>query len=300
MTGAEFEKAQAVLREFPGQYSWARCIKGNEPATHFVQEGKDEFSLFCDEHAPDYAESLNLKSTAIISGNRPMPIHPPELIEAFLPENLMDTVSKLSGPGMAELRSKLTKQFGIRLQSTGDDADVAQTVVVMQTIGASPKKPYLVNFEQIIIDPFTGPGQFDLVERDARRQVFDGASAGGTPVLTSATMNFQPLDADTTIRVGINPGRFYKILSRQSSSQVTLDRNITLPSSGLTLTMDGATESEVTIATKAGFADVDATVDWTRPPKSLTSDKVYSVVFVPGTAGDGVYSIRVQGLGGGK
>lgn len=218
----------------------------------------------------------------------------------LLPEKLEDTVSILSGPGLAKLRSRLVGQFGIRLQSTGDDADSALTQILMQTIGASPRSPYLVKFEQIILDPFTGAGQFDLVERDSRRRSFGGASAGGTPILTdpSGVMNFQAGDVNQIIQIGKNPGRIYKILSRQNANQVTLFSNITLPSSGLTLTMDGS--AEVTIATKSGFTDGDTTGSWSRFAKVLTSDKVYSVAFVPGTAGDGVYSLSVQGLNGGK
>lgn len=354
---------------------------------------------------------------ALIENKNPLP-------DPFLPENLEATVSKLRGPGFAKLRSSLGGQFGIRLQSTGADADVELTRIIFQTIGVSPSNPCLVNFEQIILDPFTGTdvsatgvltsdntnvanndtvtvgnkvytfkttltptegevlrggsadasllnlirainhtgtpntdykcaaansdvtaassltahafqvtaiapgastvattetsahlswgavtlvggsraGQFDLVERDARRRVFDGASAGGTPVLTdpSGVMNFQSSDVGKFIRVGINPGRYYSILSRQSAIQVTLNANITLPSSGLTLTMDGSDASEVTIATKSGFTNGDTTGRWSRWRDVLTVDKTYSVVFVPGTAGAGAYSINVCGLNGGK
>lgn len=216
------------------------------------------------------------------------------------PENLEDTVSKLSGPGFSNLRSRLDGQFGIRLQSTGAGANVGLTRIIFQTVGVSPSNPCLVNFEQIIDDPFTGDGQFDLVERDAKRRVYDGASAGGTPILTSATMNFRPSDVDNFIKIGLNPGRYYSIVSRQSASQVTLSPNITLPSSGLTLTMDGSDESEVTIATKDGFENGDTTSTGSRFRKILTTDKTYSVVFAPGDAGVGAYSINVRGLNGGK
>lgn len=239
MTGAEFQKAQVVLRDYPGQYTWARCIECNDPATHFVQKSEDEFYLFCDKHAPDYAESL--KDTAIIPGARAMPSHPAEPREAFLPENLLDTVSKLSGPGFAKLRSSLGRQFGIRLQSEGDAATADPlTLIIMQTLDASPENPYIVTFDQFILDPFTGAGQFDLVERDSSDDIeFDG------------------------------------------------EGNVVSPP-----------ESEVTIATKSGFTDVVPVGGWSRLVKAITVDKVYRVVFAPGSVGDGVYSITVKALHG--
>lgn len=151
-----------------------------------------------------------------------------EAADPLMPENLLDTVSKLSGPGFAKLRSSLGSQFGIRLQSTGDAANSGSveaplTRIIMQTLGASPEHPYLVTFEQYILDLFTGPGQFDLVERDMS-DVADG-------------------------------------------------------------------ESQETIATKSGF--IDETSPFT---KVITVDKVYSVIFVPGNTGDGIYSIGVRAL----
>lgn len=222
-------------------------------------------------------------------------------VPALQSENLLETVSSLSGPGFAKLRSSLNGQFGIRLESTGARQNPELTRVIMQTLDASPANPYLITFEQFILTPFTGAGQFDLVERDSIRRSIGGASAGGTAVLTdlSGVMNWQSGDVDKPIRVGINPGRWHRIASRQSPTQVTLAANITLPLSGLTLTMDG--ESEVTIADKDGFTDVDAVGGWSRFTKVITSDKVYSVVFVPGTAGDGIYSISVrEAVQGGK
>lgn len=300
MNGAEFTKAQVVLRETKGGYCWARCEQCNDPATHFVQKAKDEFSIFCDKDAPKYAELIN--PSVMIPGGRDPVLAPQPALVPWQPENLEDTVSKLSGPGVAQLRSKLAGQFGIRLQSTGITPNAALTRVIFQTIGASHAMPYLVKFEQIILDSFTGEGQFDLVERDARRRSVGGESAGGAPILTdtSGVMNFQTGDAGKLIRIGINPGRVYKILSRQSPNQVTLNANITLPSSGLTLTMNGSDASEVTIATKSGFTGGDTANGRSRISKVLTSDKVYSVVFAPGTAGDGIYSVSVDGLNGGK
>lgn len=194
----------------------------------------------------------------------------------------------------AKLRSHFTRQFGIRCQSTGNTPNVELTQIIFQTLDASPTNPYVVEFNQFILDPFTGPGQFDLVERDAIRRVFDGASAGGTPVLTSETMNWQPGDAGKFIQVERHPGRFFTILSVEDVDAITLSGDITLPSAELTLTMDG--ENEVTLATKSGFTDGDTTNGWSRFSKLITVDKVYSVVFVPGDAGDGVFSIKAQAL----
>jgi hypothetical protein len=216
------------------------------------------------------------------------------------PENLEDTVSKLSGPGFAKLRSSLGSQFGIRLQSTGDSAAEETTQIVLQTIGATPQNPFLVTFDQIIDEPFTG-GQFDLVERESRRRSYGGASAGGTPILTdpSGVMNWQSGDANKLIQVGTHPGRHFRIVTRQSATQVTLDASITLPSSGLTLTMDGEAE-EAIATTSEGFTDGETSGRWSRLKKVITSDKVYKVVFIPGSAGAGSYSLNISGLNGGK
>lgn len=97
----------------------------------------EEIYLFCDFHAPNNA--TNIGST-------------PSLDPALRPENLLDTISKLSGPGVAQLRSKLSAHFGIRLQSTGDYAARAQSRIVMQTINMSPTTPPLVvSFNQFIL-----------------------------------------------------------------------------------------------------------------------------------------------------
>lgn len=156
----------------------------------------------------------------------------------FLPENLLETVSRLKGPGFAKLRSSLSGHFGIRLQSTGDAASLAQTQIILQTLDASPENPYVVEFDQFILDPFTGPGQFDLVERD-------------------------------------------------SSDIDIFDADGELVSGG---------ESEVTISTKSGFTDGVTVTVWSHFRKAITADKTYSVVFVPGTAGDGIYSISARAL----
>lgn len=190
----------------------------------------------------------------------------------------------------AKLRSALSNQFGTQLKPTAP-----ATYVVMQTLDASPTNPYVVRFEQFITEAFTGDGQFDLVERDARRRAFDGVSEAGSPVITSEEMNFQAEDVGGIIQVGRNPGHHYGILSRDGDS-VTLSGNLAKTETGLTLTMDGNAGSEVTIATKAGFADGDTTGNWSRLAKSIERDKVYSVVSVPGDTGAGVFPISARAL----
>lgn len=88
-------------------------------------------------------------------------------LDPLLPENLPTTIAKLKGAGVTMLRSLVNRRFGIRFQSTGDAPDSAQTRILMQTINATPSNPYVVEFHQFILDPFTGPGQFDLTERNA-------------------------------------------------------------------------------------------------------------------------------------
>jgi hypothetical protein len=151
------------------------------------------------------------------------------------------TIYKSTGPAeleLSRLRKWMSGQFGLRLQSTGDAADVAQHYVITQVLGATPENPLIVSFDQLILAAFTGPGQFDLVERDAD-------------------------DVDI------------------------FDENEEYVSGG---------ESMVTIATKTGFTDGDTTGGWSRLVKVITSDKLYCVIFVPGTTGDGIYSLNVKGL----
>lgn len=241
---------------------------------------EEEIYLFCDFHAPKNA--TNIGST-------------PSLPPGLRPENLLDTISQLSGAGFAKLRSSLSGQFGIRLQSTGGAANVAQDHIIAQTLDASPTTPYVVTIDQHILVPFTGPGEFDLIERDSIRRVFDGVSAGGTPVLSSETMDWQPEDAGEIIHVGRHPGRFYTIQSVEDNEHVTLDRNITLPSIELTLTMEGV--DEVGLATSSGITNgITNSEGWSRLEKVITGDKTYRVNFVPGDTGDGVYSIQVRRL----
>lgn len=192
---------------------------------------------------------------------------------------------------LAQLRAKMSGRYGRLFRSAVEDE---QTEIIFQTIGVSPDNPCLIEFEQFILDPFTGAGQFDLVERDSMRRVFDGVSAGGTPVLGSDTMNWQPSDEGKFIKVGMNPGRYYTILSVDAPDEVTLNNNITLLSSELTLTMEG--EIETTIATKNGFPGVTPIDGWSPLSKLITSDKVYLGVFVPGDTGDGVFLINARAV----
>lgn len=297
MNRAEFSKIQAEYEAtgFPGicdrsssecspsklaTKMWSQRVGLVSVSANAKSSVEEEIYLFCDFHAPKNA--TNIGST-------------PSLPPGLRPENLLDTVSQLSGAGFAKLRSRMSGQFGIRLQSTGDAANVAQSHIIMQTLDASPSNPYLVTIDQHILDPFTGSGEFDLIERDSIRRVFDGASAGGTAVLTSATMNWQSSDAGEIIRVGRNPGRIYTIVSRQSSTQVTLSNNITLPSIELTLTMDGV--DEVELATSSGITNgITNSEGWSHLEKVITADKVYRVNFVPGDTGDAIYSIEVRRL----
>lgn len=145
----------------------------------------------------------------------------------LLTENIKDT-------GLAKLRSALSGQFGIRIQSTGGAASLNPiSRVIIQTLDVSPENPCIVDFEQFIVDPFTGDGQFDLVEHDASDDIVDD---------------------------------------------------------------DGIPVGGVTIATRDGFANVDSVSGWSRFSKAIYSDKVYSVVYAPGTTGDGIYSIRPRTL----
>lgn len=152
------------------------------------------------------------------------------------------TTPKPMKASLAQLRRWISGQFGIRFQSTGDYASPAHTRLLLQTIGASPTNPYLVYFDQLILTAFTGPGQFDLVERDVS-------------------------DVD-----------IYDV-----------DGNFVSGGS-----------SQVTIATKSGFTSGDTTGTWSRLVKAITSEKSYSVIFVPGTAGDGIYSMNMSGLNQGQ
>lgn len=203
---------------------------------------------------------------------------------------------------LSDLRQWISGQFGIRLQSTGDAASPGQTHIVLQTRNASITNPYLVQFDQFILTPFTGPGQFDLVERDAsdpNRFFSDCITVHASPLLTSIEDNFTPdMVSNLVACEGVPDGT--TVLSYQNAKQVTLSANATAdtPPPGITCTIGGKTK--VTIATKAGFTDGDVIGSWSYLRKAITSDKIYSVVFVPGTAGDGIYSMKISGLNQGQ
>lgn len=92
----------------------------------------------------------------------------------------------------AKLRSQLSNQSGAFLQSTGDEAiDGPVTYVILQTLDASPANPILVEFQQHIIEAFTGDGRFDLVESDPADDVVrddeNEIVSGGDSLATLAT-----------------------------------------------------------------------------------------------------------------
>lgn len=123
-------------------------------------------------------------------------------------------------------------QFSFRFSSSAA-ANRAGNYILLETRGATQENPYFLKFEQIILRPFTGPGEFYLDERDA------SDIPGG--------------------------------------------------------------ESTVTVATKDGFS-AGYTFDIV---KAITSDKIYRISFIPGTTGDGIYSINIFtgpnfGPGGGQ
>jgi hypothetical protein len=156
-----------------------------------------------------------------------------------------DVVQKNNSPGVSlkDVRSWIDAEFSARFQSTGPTANLAQTRKLVELTDASPANPYLLRFDQVILEAFAGgdpAAQFDLVERD-------------------------PTDVDVFEPDG---------------------------SGGFTKVSGG--ESEVVLATKTGgFTDGDTTGSWSRFVKVITSNKFYKIVFAPGSAGDGVYSIKV-------
>jgi hypothetical protein len=369
MNGAEFELAQQVLRANPGQPTWARCNQCNDPATQFVQTGPDEFILFDDMHAPAYAESLNLSvgpaitlslnATPIISGARPFPSNPAALREALLPSNLTDTVSKLSGPGFAKLRSLMSGKFGIRYQSTGVAANRAQTRILMQTVYASTKNPYMVNFDQVILDPFTGT---DVAATGVLTSDNTAPADGATVTIGTKVYTFKTTLTPTEGQVLINSTADAALLNlirainhtgtantdykcAAANPDVTAASSVTAHAFQVTATIPGVSTvattetsahlswgavtlvggsragqfdlvernssdvvtfddygnivpggSQVTLATKSGFTGGNTTGNWSSLAKVITVDKTYSVVFVPGAAGDGSFSISIRGL----
>lgn len=131
---------------------------------------------------------------------------------------------EISDGFLSQLRYWLSGQFSLRFQSTGDAANRAEDRILLETSGATSGSPYLIQFDQVILDPFTGPGEFYLTERDA---------------------------SDV-------PGG----------------------------------ESSITVGTKDGLS-AGYTVGITRV---IIVDKIYSINFIPGTTGDGIYLINISAL----
>lgn len=200
--------------------------------------------------------------------------------------------------GLVRLRQWVSGRFGARLQSTGGAADPAQTRVICEVHDVSPANPYLVYFDQLILTTFTGPGKFDLLERDLTDLdigFLDCITVSSSPLLTSVGDNFTAdMVGDFVTMVGVTAGT--KVLSYQNPKQVTLSSNATAnaPSPGIYCTLGG--KSEVTLATKAGFTNGATTGGWSRLVRLITSEKYYRIVFVPGDAGDGVYTMGLSGL----
>lgn len=199
-------------------------------------------------------------------------------------------------PSLVDLCRWVSGQFSTRFQSTGELADIAQTRVLLTATDASPENPYLIRFDQVILTPFTGPGKFDLQERDASDMdviFFDCITVSSSPLLTSVGDNFTVgMVGDIVTCAGVPVGT--TVLSYQNPKQVTLSANATAsaPAPGIQCSIGGKTE--VTLATKDGFTDGVTSDGWSRFIKVTTGDKYYKVAFVPGTTGDGVYSLRLS------
>lgn len=207
------------------------------------------------------------------------------------------TEPDIAPDSLATLRSSISNQFGARCQSTEDATPL--TRIIMQTLDASPKNPYRVKFDHHILEAFTGDGQFDIVERDSVRRSFGGIS-DGTAALSdpSGVMNWQPEDEGKVIKVGRGSGfQLFRIESVEDEETVTLDRETPGSATGVALEMEGG--NAVTIATKNGFTNgIDNENGWQSFAKIITTDKVYSLVFVPGDTGDGVISLSAEALVG--
>lgn len=88
--------------------------------------------------------------------------------------------------------------------------------------------------------------------------------------------------------------------------EVTVDQLILDPFAGQTqfdITERGTGDAdslETTLGTVTGFDGVSPAVspagNWSRLVKTITSDKIYTAIFVPGRAGDGFYSVSVRAL----
>lgn len=217
------------------------------------------------------------------------------------PESLM-----LSGAGVSELRTTLSPKFDGRFDSSdeppaeNEDGDRISTRVILQTLGASPERPYLVEFEQFISEDFTGEdGRLDLVERDSVRRSFAGVSNGTATISDpSGEMNWQPEDEGDILKLGRWPGfQMLRIESVIDPENIVVDRVVSKSLTGLTLEMDG--RSETIIATKDGFGSKgigNEDGSWGVFAKVIDSDKVYSVVFSPGDTGKGVFTLKARAL----
>lgn len=124
---------------------------------------------------PERIEGVALAATAILGPNNEVVI---------------------DGRDLSGLRNLISNQFSLRFQSTGDAANRQEDRILLETVGATRINPYLVQFDQIILSPFTGPGEFYLDERDASDvpggestvtvATKDGFSAGYTPGIIRA------------------------------------------------------------------------------------------------------------------
>jgi hypothetical protein len=230
----------------------------------------EEIYLYCDMHAPKNAKPLQVAPLPTGAASNENPLN-------------------LSPTGMGKVQAQLSNQFGAIFRSS-DYADPLNHII-LQTIGASPSNPYVVDFRQFILDP--DMEQFDLVEREAVRRARDGVSEGGSPVVTSATFGWTEDDENKTIQVKSGEGKllgYFKILSVDDES-ITLSGDIADAATDLVLTMDG--EEEATLATKDGFTDGETP---RRLSKPITSDKIYTVVLAPGDTGAGIFSINAEPL----
>lgn len=95
----------------------------------------------------------------------------PALDSAVVMESLMGAAAGTIAPtgtvNVAKLRDAMRGDFAIRLSQTAADFPLAaHKPILLQTQGASARNPYILTFNQLILTPFTGEGQFDLAERD--------------------------------------------------------------------------------------------------------------------------------------
>lgn len=221
---------QTVLENYDNFYQWDKTKNaenaGKEPAGIAAIKKADDKKAIARSNPLDIKGSDSLKESFHIS---PVQETPPPT----------DTTGTTVAPGFSRVRFLINGQYGIRLQSTGDNSNSAHSRILMQTYGASYKNPYIISIDQHILTPFLGSGQFDIVQRDSS-------------------------DVDVFNSSGVK--------------------------------ISGGT-SKVTLATKSGFTNGITTAGgWSHLVKPITVDKTYTVVFVPGTAGDGIFSISARDL----